>query len=222
MQSLFCRNVMEYKNMNQTVDNYLLEGCGRCHLGGTPDCKVHKWSSILKSLRTIVLGCGLVEETKWGVPCYTFQDRNVLLLSAFKEYCAVSFFKGVLLDDPKKILEKPGQHSQAVRLIKITNIEKIGVVETELRAYIHEAIEVEKLGLKVPFKKSNGPIPEELAAKFEEDITFKTAFDALTPGRQRAYIIHFSTPKQSKTRESRIDKSVEKILNGEGINDKYR
>lgn len=207
--------------MNKTVDNYLVEGCGRCPLGSTPDCKVNKWVPELELLRMIVLDCGLTEESKWGVPCYTFKNSNVLIVSAFKNHCAISFFKGSLLSDTKKILEKPGENSQAARLIKFKNTERIRGIETDIKAYIYEAVEVEKAGLKVKFKKNNEPIPEELEKKFIEDPILKTAFESLTPGRRRGYIIFFSAPKQSRTRESRIEKSIGKILNGEGLNDKY-
>jgi len=208
--------------MNNKVDNYLLEGCGRCPLGGTANCKVHKWTAELELLRRIVLDCGLIEEVKWGVPCYIFQNKNILLINAFKSYCSISFFKGLLLSDDHNILEKPGENSQAVRLIKITNIEEIKEIETEIKTYIYEAIEVEKAGLKVDFKKNSEPIPKELEKKFKEDPILKTAFDALTLGRQRGYILYFSVPKQSKTRTSRIEKNIGKILNGEGLNDKYK
>ena len=209
-------------NMNSKVDKYLMEGCGRCPLGGTPGCKVHKWTTELELLRTIVLGCGLTEELKWGVPCYTFQEKNLLIVSAFKAYCSISFFKGSLLSDAKGILDKPGENTQAARLIKFTNMAQIKEIEADLKTYIYEAIEVEKAGLKVNFKKNPEPIPGELENKFEEDPVLKTAFEALTPGRQRGYILYFSAPKQSKTRESRIEKSIGKILNGEGLNDKYK
>lgn len=207
--------------MNKTVDNYLIEGCGRCPLGGTPNCKVHNWIPELELLRRLVQECGLQEESKWGVPCYTFQHKNVLLVSAFKEYCAISFFKGALLSDTHGILEKPGENSQAARLIKFADPTKIKKMEAVLKTYIHEAIEIERLGLKVNFKKNPEPIPEELERKFEEDPILKTAFEELTPGRQRSYVLYFSAPKQSKTRESRIEKSIGKILNGEGLHDKY-
>jgi uncharacterized protein YdeI (YjbR/CyaY-like superfamily) len=207
--------------MNTKVDKYLIEGCGRCSLGGTPDCKVHKWTAELELLRMIVLDCGLTEELKWGIPCYTFQKNNILLVSAFKDYCTISFFKGSLLSNTKGLLEKPGENSQAVRLIKFTNIEKMSKMEADIKACIYEAIEAEKAGLKVNFQKNPEPIPEELEKKFEEDPVLKTAFEALTPGRQRGYILHFLAPKQSRTRESRIEKNIEKILNGEGLNDKY-
>jgi uncharacterized protein YdeI (YjbR/CyaY-like superfamily) len=208
--------------MNKTVDNYLIEGCGRCPLGSTPGCKVHNWIPELELLRMIVLDCGLTEESKWGVPCYTFQNSNVLLVSAFKDFCSISFFKGSLLSDNKKILEKPGENSQAARLMKFTNVERIREIEADIKTYIYEAIEVEKAGLKIIFKRNPEPIPEELENKFAEDLVLKTAFESLTPGRQRGYILYFSAPKQSKTRESRIDKCIGKILNGEGLHDKYK
>ena len=207
--------------MNKSVDNYFIEGCGRCPLGGTSDCKVHRCLPELELLRCIVLECGLVEECKWGVPCYTFNNKNVLIVSAFNDYCSISFFKGSLLSDPQGILTKPGKNSQAARLFKVTNIEQIKKNKNDIKTYIHEAIEVEKAGIKVHFKKNPEPIPEELEAKFEEDSIFKNAFEALTPGRQRGYIIFFSAPKLSKTRVSRIEKSIGKILNGIGLHDKY-
>lgn len=207
--------------MNKTVENYLLEGCGRCPRGGTADCKVHKWGQELELLREIVLDCGLAETCKWGVPCYTFQNKNVVIISAFKEYCSISFFKGALLNDAEKILEKPGENSQAARLIKFTDVQGIKVIETELKAYIYEAVELEKAGLKIEFKKNLDSIPEELLSKFDEDPILKAAFESLTPGRQRGYILYFSAPKQSKTKEARIEKCIGKILNGEGLNDKY-
>ena len=208
--------------MNPEVDQYLVDGCMRCKLGGTPECKVNDWREELRILRSIVLDCGLTEELKWGVPCYTFQGKNVLLVSALKEYAALSFFKGVLLRDTNGMLTAPGENSQASRLIKFTNVQEIIEMEATLKAYVYEAIEVEKAGLKVNFKKNPEPIPEELEKKFEEDPVLKTAFEALTPGRQRGYILYFSAPKQSKTRVSRIEKSIGKILNGEGLHDKYK
>jgi len=208
--------------MNPKIDKYLTDGCMRCSLGGTPECKVLSWTKELELLRKIVLACGLTEELKWGVPCYTCQGNNVLLISAFKDNCSISFFKGMLLNDPKGILEKPGPNSQAARVIRFTNTESIQAMEADLKTYIFEAIEVEKAGLKVDLKKNPEPIPKELEQKFEEDPVLKSAFEALTPGRQRGYILYFSAPKQSKTRFSRIDKSIGKILNGEGLHDKYK
>ncbi|MDG1239053.1 MAG: YdeI/OmpD-associated family protein [Flavobacteriales bacterium] len=208
--------------MNKSVDDYFLEGCGRCPLGGTPDCKVHTWTSELKLLRRIVLDCGLTEESKWGAPCYTFQNKNILMVSALKEYCCIGFFKGSLLSDNKNILVKQGANSQAVRLFKFENINEIVKIESDIKAYIFESIEIENLGLKVKFKKNPEPIPEELEMKFAEDPVLKNAFEALTPGRQRGYIIHFSQPKQEKTRLSRIEKCTPMILSGIGLNDKYK
>jgi uncharacterized protein YdeI (YjbR/CyaY-like superfamily) len=173
-------------------------------------------------LRAIVLECGLTEELKWGVPCYTYENKNILLVSAFKEYCVSSFFKGVLLKDLHNILEKPGPHSQSDRVIKFTSVQRINELEEVLKAYIFEAIEVEKAGLRVEFKKSPEPIPDELQQKLDEDLFFKTAFEELTPGRQRGYIIYFSQPKQSKTRVARIEKNVPRILNGDGLHDKFK
>lgn len=208
--------------MNPGIDNYLAEGCGRCPFGGTPDCKVHNWTTELKLLRSIVLECGLTEELKWGVPCYTYNGKNVLLVSALKDFCFIDFFKGALLKHAKGILDKHGKNSQAVRLIRFTNTDRIKKLEVDIKAYIYEAIEVEKAGLKVAYKKNPEPIPEELEQKFEEDPFLKSAFEALTPGRQRGYIIHFSQPKQSSTRISRIVKCTPKILAGEGLHDRYK
>lgn len=208
--------------MNKSVDNYFIEGCGRCSLGGSPDCKVHSWTSELALLRKIVLSCGLKEESKWGVPCYTFQDKNILILSAYKDYCSISFFKGSLLKHDKKLLVKPGPNSQAGRLAKFTAIQQIMGIEKDLKAYIYEAIEVEKAGLKVPMKKNPEPIPEEFEEKMDSDPVLKDAFEALTPGRQRGYIIYFSQPKQSKTRIARIEKCAPMILSGIGLHDEYK
>ncbi len=208
--------------MNQSVDQYFTEGCGRCPLGSTPDCKVHHWTAELELLRKIVLQCGLTEESKWGAPCYTINNKNVLMVSALKDYCCISFFKGALINDHKNLLVKPGPNSQAARLFKFKRIEEILAIEDDIRSYIFEAITIEESGLKVEFKKSAEPIPDELINKFEEDPPLKTAFEALSPGRQRGYILHFSQAKQSKTRLSRIEKCIPMILSGIGLNDKYK
>jgi uncharacterized protein YdeI (YjbR/CyaY-like superfamily) len=193
----------------------------RCKFGATPACKVNSWKEELVMLRHIVLECGLTEELKWGVPCYTNNDKNIVVISAFKDYCSLSFFKGVLLKDPQNILDQPGESSQSGRLIKFTDPKQIREQEEILKAYILEAVEIEKSGLKVAFKKNPEPIPDELLDKFAEDPVLEKAFYALTPGRQRGYIIYFSQPKQPQTRYSRIEKCKEKIFNGEGLNDKY-
>jgi uncharacterized protein YdeI (YjbR/CyaY-like superfamily) len=182
--------------------------------------KARKWQQELEQLRMIVLDCGLTEELKWGVPCYTFQKSNIVLIHVFKEYCAVLFFKGALLNDPNGILIQQTKNVQAARQIRFTNAREIVKMEPILKAYIYEAIEVEKAGLKVHFKKATEfKIPEEFQYKLDKVPALKTAFYALTPGRQRAYILHFSAPKQSKTRESRVEKSMRQILKGKGLND---
>lgn len=207
--------------MNPKIDFYLANGCMRCEYGGTPDCKVHGWADELKMLRDIILGCGLTEELKWGVPCYTYNGKNVLNISALKHSATIGFFKGSLLKDPQNILEKPGQNSQATRYLKITGVNQILELENTIRAYIFEAVEIEKAGLEVQFKKNPEPVPEELQQKLDDDPLFNSAWEGLTPGRQRGYIIYFSQPKQSKTRLNRIEKLTPKILNGEGMHDKY-
>jgi uncharacterized protein YdeI (YjbR/CyaY-like superfamily) len=171
-------------------------------------------------LRAIILDCNLTEELKWGVPCYTIENSNIVLIHGFKEYCAILFFKGALLNDAKGILIQQTKNVQAARQIRFTNVREIVKMKTILKAYIFEAIEVEKAGLKVNFKKTTEfLIPEEFQNKLDESSALKTAFDALTPGRQRGYILYFSAPKQSKTRESRVEKCVPQILNGKGLDD---
>ena len=207
--------------MNPAVDLYLAEGCGRCPLWQTPQCKVHDWQAELKALRPILLNCGLTEELKWKMPCYTFENNNVVLMSAFKEYCALSFFKGALLKDPQGILEKPGENTQAARLIRFTNVQQIVDLAPVISAYIAEAIAVEKAGLTVEFKQVDElAIPAELQDKFDDDPAFQMAFEALTPGRQRGYILHFAGAKQSSTRTSRIEKYTQKIFDGQGMYDR--
>jgi len=182
--------------------------------------KAQKWQEELEKLRMIVLDCQLTEELKWGVPVYTFQKKNIVLIHYFKEYCALLFVKGVLLQDAHGILIQQTEHVQAGRQIRFTNVREIVKQEPILKAYIYEAIEVEKAGLKVELKKtSEYAIPEEFQNKLEELPVLKTAFNTLTPGRQRAYILYFSAPKQSKTRESRVEKYIQPILNGKGLND---
>jgi len=209
---------MATQGMNAKVDAYFTEGCGRCPLGGTPECKVHPWKEALEALRSIVLDCGLTEELKWGVPCYTHQNKNIAIIGAFKEYCALSFFKGALLKDEHRILSKPGENTVEGRLVKFTNVRDIVGMESILKSYIHEAIEVEKAGLKVQ-ERPELAIPEEFQKKLDEFPALQTAFEALTPGRQRAYLLYFSAPKQSKTRDSRIEKCMELILMGKGLYD---
>ncbi len=178
------------------------------------------WQKELEQLRKIVLSCGLTEELKWGCPCYSFDKSNIVLIHVFKEYCAVLFFKGALLNDASGILIQQTKNVQAARQIRFTNVKEIVKLKTILKAYIFEAIEVEKAGLKVPLKNTaEFSMPEEFKNKLNKNAALKTAFYALTPGRQRGYLLHFSAPKQSKTRESRIEKCMPQILNGKGLND---
>jgi uncharacterized protein YdeI (YjbR/CyaY-like superfamily) len=182
--------------------------------------KAKSWQEELEKLRMIIIDCGLTEELKWGVPCYTFQKTNIVLIHAFKEYCALLFFKGALLKDTDGILVQQTENVQAARQVRFTNAKEIDKLEPVLKAYVYEAIEVEKAGLKVEFKKTaEYAIPEEFQIKLDKVPALKTAFKALTPGRQRAYILYFSAPKQSRTRESRVEKSMQQILDGKGLND---
>lgn len=179
-----------------------------------------KWKEEFEKLRTIVLDCQLTEEVKWYQPCYTYQKRNIVLIHGFKEYCALLFFKGVLLKDPKRILIQQTENVQAARQIRFTNVREIIKLEPVLKAYIREAIEAEKTGLKVKLKKTaDFKIPDEFKNKLDELPALKTAFEALTPGRQRGYIFHFSQPKQSKTREARVERCMQQIFNGKGLDD---
>jgi uncharacterized protein YdeI (YjbR/CyaY-like superfamily) len=208
--------------MNPKVDLYLADGCGRCAFYATPKCKVNNWRKELETLRAIILECGLDEDLKWKIPCYTSGNSNIVLLSAFNKYVAVSFFKGSLLKDENGILIQQTENVQATRQLRFTNLQKIIELKTVIKAYIQEAVEVEKSGAKVTIKTTNEfEITEELRTKLDENPTFKTAFESLTPGRQRAYILHFSQPKQSKTRVERIEKLMPQILIGKGLNDDY-
>jgi uncharacterized protein YdeI (YjbR/CyaY-like superfamily) len=182
--------------------------------------KEKKWHAEIEKLRTIVLDCQLTEELKWGVPSYTFQKNNIVLIHVFKEYCALLFFKGVLLKDSKGILIQQTENVQSARQIRFTNLKEIVKLQATIKAYIFEAIEVEKAGLKVPLKKTTEySVPEEFQKKLDKSAALKTAFYALTPGRQRGYLLYFSAAKQSKTRESRIEKYVPQILKGKGLDD---
>ena len=207
--------------MNTDIEAYFVDGCGRCSLGGTPECKVHRWTEELKLMRTLVNECGLTEEVKWGMPCYTFQTKNILNIVAFKEYCSIAFFKGALLKDELKVLQSPGENSHHTRQFRFTNTQQIIQQYDLIKAYIFEAIEVEKSGKKITSPKASiEDFPEELIKKFTELPVFEVAFKALTPGRQRGYLLHFSQAKQSQTRITRIEKCIPKILEGKGFNDR--
>src|SRR6476469_4258549 len=182
--------------------------------------KARKWQEEIGKMRMIALDCGLTEELKWGCPCYTFEKSNIVLIHVFKEYCAVLFFKGALLKDAKGILIQQTKNVQAARQIRFTNVREIVKLKPVLKAYIREAIQMNKAGLKVNFKKTTEfAIPQEFKKKLDQIPALRTAFHALTPGRQRAYILYFSAPKQSKTRESRVEKYTQAILSGKGLED---
>lgn len=203
------RYIIEHKidkHMNPKVDFYF--------------SKNEKWQAAIEKLRTIVLSCGLTEELKWGCPCYSLEKRNIILIHVFKEYCAVLFFKGALLNDANSILIQQTENVQAARQARFTNIKEVVKREKLLKAYIYEAIEVEKAGLKVALKKTKEyDVPEEFKKKLDKNAALKKAFYALTPGRQRGYLLHFSAAKQSATREAKIEKSTPQILAGKGLND---
>jgi uncharacterized protein YdeI (YjbR/CyaY-like superfamily) len=205
--------------MNPQVDKYLVDGCMRCAYGGTPQCKVNLWRDALEILRQLVLECGLTEEIKWGVPCYASDNKNIAMVSAFKDYASLGFFKGVLLKDPHNMLHQHGLYSQSARFFKFTTASQILPQQEIIKSYIFEAIAIEKSGGKVVFKKNPEPIPDELLQIFIEIPELKKAFFNLTPGRQRGYIIYFSQPKQPQTRINRIQKYTQQILNGAGLND---
>jgi uncharacterized protein YdeI (YjbR/CyaY-like superfamily) len=179
-----------------------------------------KWRMEFERLRSIILACPLIEDLKWGCPCYTFEDKNIILIHGFKDYCAVLFFKGALLKDAKGVLIQQTANVQAGRQIRFTNAQEITEMETILKTYIHEAMDIEKAGLKVNFRQNSElSFPEEFKNKLDADAALKTAFAALTPGRQRAYALYFSAPKQSKTRDSRVEKHIPRILQGKGLDD---
>ncbi len=192
--------------MNPKVDFYFI--------------KNKKWQEEIEHLRTILLSCGLSEELKWGVPCYTLGESNIVLIHVFKDYCALLFFKGVLLKDPKGILIQQTKNVQTARQIRFTNVGEIIKMKTTVKAYINEAIKVEKAGLKVPMKKtSEFEMAEEFKNKLDKNTALKTAFKALTPGRQRGYLLYFSQAKQSATRKARVKKYIPQILKGKGLDD---
>lgn len=206
--------------MNPKVDHYLATGCGRCPLGGTPDCKVLLWTHPLERLRNMLLRCGLTEELKWGHPCYTLRGKNVALLGAFKDTCVLSFLKGVLLQDPHGLLEKPGENSHEGRVIRFSNEDDVLQKAAMVEEFIRQAIAVEEAGLKIPKREESEEIPAELQARLEEMPELQAAFSALTPGRQRGYILHIAGAKQSATRAARVEKCIPAILAGRGFFDR--
>ena len=205
--------------LDPRVDAYLAQGCMRCPFGGTPRCKVHPWRAELEMLRQVVLEAGLKEELKWGAPVYTHKGKNIVAVAALKDYVTIGFFKGVLLSDPNGLLQQQG-NMQSDRIIRFTKGMAIEPLTDVLKQYVLEAVVIEESGRKVEFKKNPEPMPDELLQAFEDDPVFSRAFYALTPGRQRGYIIHFSQPKASATRTARITKQKQRIFDGVGLNDR--
>jgi uncharacterized protein YdeI (YjbR/CyaY-like superfamily) len=204
---------------NPLVDQFLVEGCMRCSLGATPACKVLLWTDILEFLRQLILETELQEERKWGVPTYTIKGKNVMMLGVFKDSCVLSFIKGQFLPDPKGLLALPGPNSREGRILRFTQLSQATGLENEIRHFLQEAIQVERSGKKSEIAPPPQVLPDELLQKFAEHPSLETAFYALTPGRQRGYLIHFSGAKQSPTRLSRMEKCIPKIFAGKGMMD---
>ena len=204
--------------MIKDPNDYFIDGCGRCSLHGTEQCKVRKWADPLVLLREIMLQSGLEEEAKWGQPTYTLKGKNVAMIYSFKDSCGISFFKGVLLQDDAKILVPAGSNSNVARLLKITSATQVAELEPHIHAYIAEAIALEKSGAKVPKPTEREPMPETLAHWLENDPQLQTAWDLLTPGRQRSFILHVGSAKQEQTQLNRIEKCIPKIYAGKGFN----
>ncbi len=209
-----------YIRMNKSSEAYFTTGCMRCTLGNTPACKVHQWEQPLRLLRKILLDCGLREQAKWGVPTYSYDNKNLMLISAFKSFCVLSFFNGAELSDTEKLLVKPGEHTQAGRWMKFTTVQQVIDIVPTIKAYIFESIELEKSGMQKKAESKLPDIPQELQILFDKDHNFQKAFQSLTPGRQRGYLIFFTQPKQSATRTSRIEKYIDKIFAGIGFHDR--
>jgi uncharacterized protein YdeI (YjbR/CyaY-like superfamily) len=210
------------KIINPKVDLFIADGCGRCEYYATDRCKVRNWQTELQHVRQIMLESDLEEEIKWGVPVYTHEGKNIVIISALKDCVTFGFFKGVLLKDTHKILEKQGESVQSARIIRFTSVDRILEMASVIKDYITEAVAIEVSGTKVEFKKDLEPVPAELEDRFEELPALKDAFYSLTPGKRRGYVIYISQPKGSEARFSRIEKCIEKIMNGEGLHDKYK
>lgn len=205
---------------NTSVDSYLRDGCGRCEKFQTPECKVHLWTKPLTALRAMLNEAGLVEEMKWGSPTYTVDGKNVVMLTSFKAFCALQFFKGTALKDDEGLLESPGPNSQHVRFLKFLSLADVKTHRAAARRFIAEAIELERAGVKVVSKAASTALPDELTARFARDAALKKAFEALTPGRQRSHVLHISGAKQAETRERRVDACAEAIRAGRGFNER--
>ena len=204
----------------QNVDDFLKDGCGRCSKGGTPNCKVHTWTQELLYLRNLCLESGLTETIKWGMPVYMHKDKNVFIIAAFKEYSSINFFKGCLLNDPENRLHRMSENTQESRILKFKSLEDVQNLEDWIRVFIQDAIQIEEQGIKPPkAEKKELILPEELQDFLNQNSNVANAFKALTPGRQRSWVIFISGAKQSATRSNRVLKAVPKILEGKGLND---
>ena len=205
--------------MIKDPNDYFIDGCGRCSLHGTDQCKVRKWADPLVLLREIMLQSGLEEEAKWGQPTYTLKGKNVAMIFSLKDSCGINFFKGVLLKDDAKILVPAGANSNVARMLKISTAAEVSQLEPHIHAYVAEAIELEKSGAKVPKPTEREPMPETLVNWLENDTQLQKAWDLLTPGRQRSYILHVGSAKQEQTQLNRIEKCIPKIYAGKGFNE---
>lgn len=207
--------------MNTTsVDSYLRDGCGRCDHYQTPECKVHRWTPILEALRALLRASELVEEMKWGSPCYTLGGKNVIMLASFKDSCCLSFFKGVALVDDQGLLESPGPSSRHARLLRFRTTLELTARRALAQRLIDQAIALERAGTKLPADDAPEPVPEELQRRLEADAVLQQAFDALTPGRRRSHVLHIAGAKQSETRERRVERCAPEILAGRGFNER--
>lgn len=203
---------------NASVESYLAEGCGRCEHYQTPQCKVHLWTEELLALREILKSSGLEETMKWGSPCYTFEGKNVAMMGSFRDYCSISFFKGVLLEDPNGVLEAPGPNSRHARLLKFRSLEDVERLASQALNFLSQAVEIRQKGLKVEAAEVE-PLPAELEARLMSEDGLWDAFEGLTPGRQRSFILHVSGAKNPETRVRRAEKCVPKIWAGKGFNE---
>lgn len=203
---------------NTSVESYLAEGCGRCEHYQTPQCKVHLWTEELLALREILRSTSLDETMKWGSPCYTFDGKNVAMMGSFRDYCSISFFKGVLLEDPEGVLEAPGPNSRHARLLKFRSLEDVERLASQALNFLNQALEIQKKGLKVDAAEAE-PLPDELEARLLSEDGLWEAYEALTPGRQRSFILHVSGAKNPETRVRRAEKCVPKIWAGKGFNE---
>jgi len=215
MGPLYFYNMVSKSN---TLEEYYTQGCGRCSLGPTPECKAKKWFQEFELLRSILLDCPVQEDIKWGSPTYSYNGKNILIYGAWKEDCSLGFFKGSLLVDPENVLVSPGPNAEASKLLRFTSVDQIHAIEPLIRDFVYQAIELEKQGVKVVSKPVEDlHFPQELLDKFDENSAFKAAFDALTPGRKKGFLFHFNGAKQSATRTSRVEKCMPLIFEGKGL-----